>query len=342
MKNNKSLVVHIKELSDLDKITDYTKYINIDITNYNHDIISYFLNNGTNYLYSEIIEDHPGYIYVSYDEFCKAEAIIDMIYANMPKDLNKLEIARYLYISIAKLVSFDINLSTDKSEIYNLPLMSNVGNLWGSLSIGRVNDLSASKIYYYLCKRLDIDISLVADYQTKEALNELNINNQVLLVDLFKDIPFIQSSMQTKSFATYNDDLDMDKKIKYIRNKYNDYYIDKALKNIDYTKEDCVKEILSKTEKILNLNIIKPVELSIIYNYLFNKYCPNYDIKINNLYLNNKNKNHFIIISYHNYHYSYNYKQKTFVKVNDLDIINNLKDGKICLYHNELIPNINL
>ena len=45
MKNNKSLVVHIKELSDLDKITDYTKYINIDITNYNHDIISYFLNN---------------------------------------------------------------------------------------------------------------------------------------------------------------------------------------------------------------------------------------------------------------------------------------------------------
>lgn len=342
MKDKRPLVIYIKTLSDIDLITPKTKYINIDLTNYNHDVIKYFIDNGSNYLYSEIIDNHPGYIYVNHDEFIKAEAIIDMIYANMPKNLNQLEIARYLYISIAKLVSLDINLSVDKTEIYNLSLISNVNNLWGSLSIGRVNDLSASKIYYYLCKRLDIDISLVADYHTKETLNKLNINNQILLVDLFKDIPYIQSSMKTKSFATYNDDLDMDKKIKYIKNQYNNYYIDKSLKNIDYTKEDCVKEILEKTEKIININLIKPVELSIIYNYLFNKYCPNYDIKINNLYLNNQNKFHFIIISYHNYHYSYNYKQNKFVKVNELDILNNLKDKKICLYQNELIPNINL
>ena len=113
--------------------------------------------------------------------------------------------------------------------------------------------------------------------------------------------------MQTKHFATYNDDYDLDHKIKYIKNKYNDYYLDKALRNIDYTKEDCVKLILLKTESILNLDIIKPSELSLIYKYIFDKYCPNYDIKINNLYLNNKNKQHFIMISYHDYHYSYNY-----------------------------------
>ena len=56
----------------------------------------------------------------------------------------------------------------------------------------------------------------------------------------------------------------------------------------------------------------------------------------------NKNKFHFIMISYNDYHYSYNYKKKSFVKVNDLDILNNLKLGKISIYKDELIPNIKL
>jgi len=341
MKNNKSLIVHITSMADLDKITSKTKYISLDLTHFNSDVLSYFINNGQNYFYSEIIDDHAGYIYVSYEEFVKAETVIDMIYANMPDNLTKLETARYLYISIAKLVSSDINISPEKTEYLDLTLLSNIGSLWGSLSIGRVNDISAAKIYYYLCKRLDLDVSLVVDYNTKEALNKLNINNQILLVDLYKDLPYIQSLMQTKNFATYNDDIELDHRIKYIKNKYNDYYLDKSLKNIDYTKEGCVKDILSKTESILPLDIIKPAELAVIYQSIFDKYCPNYDIKINNLYLNDKTKLHFLIISYQNNHYSYNYREKTFVKVNEIDILNNLKEGKIGLYQNELIPNIN-
>ena len=51
--------------------------------------------------------------------------------------------------------------------------------------------------------------------------------------------------MQTKYFTPYNDELDLDKKIKYIKNKYTDSLLDKSLKNIDYTKENCVGDILS-------------------------------------------------------------------------------------------------
>ena len=118
--------------------------------------------------------------------------------------------------------------------------------------------------------------------------------------------------------------------------------IDKSLKNIDYTKENCIRDILNKTQNILDIDNIKPVELSIIYEYLFNKYCPNYNVKINNLYLNNQEKNHFIMISYNNDHYSYNYKEKSFIKVNDNDLIDNLTKGKIGLYLNEFIPNIKI
>ena len=341
MKNKTSLIVSISNMNDLNKITKETKYINLDITNPNYDVIKHFIKNGMSFMYSDIIELVPGYNYVSYDDFVKAENIIDAIYVNMPNNLNKLEIAKYLYVSIVKYVSFDINMDQNKSELYNLSLISTVNNLWGSLSLGRVSDVSASKIFYYLCRRLDIDISIVTYENEQKALTKLIINNQVLIADLYEDIPFIKCNMKTKYFATYNDDVSLDKKIKYLKNRYNDYYIDKELKDIDYTKEDCIYIILNKTEKIINIDTIKPVELSIIYKYIFNKYCPNYNIKINNLFLNNSNKLHFIMISYNNNHYSYNYKKKNFVKVSEEDILNSISDGKIGLYHDEYIPNIN-
>ena len=261
MKNKSSLIVSISKTSDLDKITKDTKYINIDITNISQEMISYFIKNGISFMYSDIIENTPGYNYVSYNDFVKAENIIDKIYNEMPNNLNEIEVAKYLYVAIPKYVYFDINTDKIKNEIYNLSLMSTVNNIWGSLSSGRINDISASKIYYYLCRRVGIDISIVIDEDNKQALTKLLIDNQVLITDLFEDIPFIQCNMQTNHFATYNDDISLDKKIKYLKNKYNNYYLDKALKNIDYTKEDCIYTILNITKDIININTIKPVEL---------------------------------------------------------------------------------
>jgi len=341
MKNKSSLIVQVSDTSDLDKITKDTKYINLDITNPDHDVIAYFLENGENYLYSDKIVDNLGYTYASYEDFVNAERIIDLIYTNMPNNLTKLEVARYLYIKLAKYVSFDINSDYEKNTLYNLNLISKVNNLWSSLAIGSVTDKSISKIYYYLCRRLSVDSTIVMDESTKEYLNKLIISNQILLVNIFKDLPYIKANMQTRYFATYNEDISLDKKIKYIKSKYNDYYIDSSLKNIDYTKEDCIKLILSKTQKLINVDNITPTELSIIYSTIFTQYCPNYQIKINNLFLNNHGKFHFIMISYNDSHYSYNYRQKTFVKVSDSDIVNNLTIGKIGLYLNEYIPNIN-
>ena len=151
MKNTHSLMLTISTIKDIDKIKENTKYINIDITNYNHDVITYFLQNGKNYLYSETIDNNKGYSYVSYEDFNKAETIINLIYADMPNNLNKLETARYLYTQIAKYVFFDINIIPEKNETYNFLLTSSINNLWGSLSLGRVTNSSIPKIYYYLC-----------------------------------------------------------------------------------------------------------------------------------------------------------------------------------------------
>ena len=339
MNNKTPLIVTISSINDIKKITNDTKYINLNISTINNTIINYFKINGKNYLYSDFVDNSYGYTYVSYNEFLKAENIIDDIYDNMPNNLNYLEIFRYLYINIAKYVSFDINSDYSKNETYNLSLVSNINNLWGSLSIGRITNKTIAKIYYYICKRKALSIKIIAN--DNEILNEITLNNQILYVNLFKDLPYISANMQTKYFANYNNYPELDKKIKYIKYNYNDYYLDASLKDIDYTKEDFIWHFLSKTQTIIDILNIPPVELSIIYNYLFKKYCPTYEIKINNLYLNNPNKNHFIMISYHNYHYSYNYKKKTFVKVKDNDIIDNISIGKIGLYSHEYIPNIN-
>ncbi len=340
MKNKSSIMLSISNLSDIDKIDKNTKYINIDITNPNYDVITYFINNGSNYLYSDMTNGINGYNYVTHEQFVKAENLIEMIYANMPINLNDIEISKYIYISLGRCLSSSINADIQKNEVYNLSLITNINNLWGSLACGITNNLSCSKIYYYMLRRLDITCDIVKNEENMLSLTKLKINNQILINNLYRDLPYISSNMQTRYFSTYNDDLDLDKKIKYIKNKYNDYSIDKSLKNIDYTKEDCVWKILSKTQKILNVDNINPTELSIIYKYIFEKYCPNYDIKINNLFLNAHDKKHFIMISYNESHYSYNYKKKTFVKVNEEDILNNLQIGKIGIYQQENIPNI--
>lgn len=339
MKENKSYIVKISTMKDLDYITEDTKYINIDISNCDNEIINFFLKNGEKYLYSEIIDNQMGYIYVNYTDFYKAENIINGIYANMPNDLTKLEIARYLYTELPKYVFFDINLNREKNETSNLSLINTINNIWGSISAGRINDMSISKIYYYLCKRIGIDITIIKN--NNDLYNEIMIDKIKIITDLYNDIPYIQAKMKTKFFGTYNEEIELDKKINYINNKYNDELIDKALKNIDYNKEDCIENILLETEKIFNIKKIKPAELSIIYNQIFKKYCPNYIININNLFLNNKNKNHFIIITCNNKYYSFNYKKNTFVEVDNYEIKKNIEIGKIGLYLNEFIPNIN-
>ena len=244
-----------------------------------------------------------------------------------------------MYIQLAKSIYFDINADTNKCELYDLSLVTNVNNVWGSLAIGRVSSISADKLYYYLCKRMNISSMLVIDDE-KKAYVKLKINNQILLTDIFLDIAFVAANMQTKHFATYNNELEMDKKIGYITNNYNDYYIDKALKDIDYS-DNFIWQILEKTQNIINIDNIKPMELNTIYKYIFDKYVPNYEIIINNLFLNIANRLHFIVISCNDIHYSYNYHENSFVVISDNDIIDNLNMGKIGLYLDEFIPNIN-
>lgn len=344
MKDKSPVIMQISTMEDIKKLKESkdVKYINLDITNPNLEVIYYLIDNGQNYLYADMIDKKNGYIYVSYKIFKEASLNILDIINNIPINLDELEIARYLYISIGKKIGYDINILPDKNETFNFYNINTINNIWGSIHNLKGTNVSFTKLYLYLCRIMNIDCQLITTSKSGYLKNMLTINNSKIITDITQDIPYIQSGFKTKNFIGYNDNELLDKKINYIKDSYSEQKIEESLKTLDYDHESIIKEILSKTQKIIGASEIKPIELGIIYDIIFQKYCPNYDISINNLFINKKNKEHFILISYDNKYYSYNYTRESFVELSYDEILNNIETKKIGIYLNERIPAINI
>ena len=254
----------------------------------------------------------------------------------MPINLNILEKAKYLYIKLGLLVGYDINTVEEKNEIISLNNITPINNIWGALSKRKVTEESLNKILVYLYSRVGIKSEIVKSGINGNLAVKIYLENTYLIVNLSKDLSNIKGRFRTEYFDKYNVDKELDKKINYIKEDYTDYYLDKALNNLDYTKEDILYEVLSITEKMIDISSINTYELSEIYQKINKKYFNNYNIKINNFYLNNKEeKEHFIVISYDEKYYSYNYIKKTFIRLDYNYIIESIKNKIIKLYQGE-------
>ena len=262
MKKQSILNLNISSINDITKIEESCKYIDLDLTNYSSEVINYFLKNGSNYMYSEIINNKKGYVYVDYEIFARGEHIIDLIYQNMPQNLNELAKAKYLYISLGSLVGYDINTDIEKNDDYSYSFQSTTDSIWGTLSKGKCSNISIVKIYYYLCKISNINCEIIKS--KNDYYNKIIINNTTLIIDLYKDIPYIQSKFKTKYFSNYNDDIELDKTIGYIKNNYCEVLIDESLKELNFNKENILPSILNKTQNIMDIANIEPSCLSII------------------------------------------------------------------------------
>lgn len=342
MKNGSKIMMDINTMEDIKilKNTPSVKYINLNITSPNLEVIYYLLENGDSYSYAEKIEDKRGYTYVSYEVFKKAENFILDVINNIPPNLNKLEVAKYFYITIGKNIGYDINILPDKNETNNLENLNFLNNIWGSIYSTKGTNYSFTKLYLYLCKLMNIDCQITYLEKFRYYKNLLSINARNIEVDITKDIPYIEAGFRTKGFTGYDDNLEIDKKISYIKDNYCEVKLDEILQKIDYNNPDIFNIILFITGKIIDASKLKPIELGIIYDYIFSKYCPNYNISINNLYIvnNDKKREHFILISYDNKSYSYNYTKNSFVEIDIKEIEKNIENHKMGVYLNEKIP----
>ena len=332
-------------MDDINKLknTPSVKYINIDINNPNLEVVYYLIENGQNYSYSDMIDGINGYIYVPFDIFKEGELEILDIINKIPTNLNDIEIARYLYITLGKTLGYDINILPDKNEIFNFKTINTINNIWGCMNNKKGTNISFAKIYLYLCRIMNIDCKIISSSNSGYLKNIIETNEQTVITDITQDIPLIQANFRTKNFMGYNDDRELDKKIKYISDSYNEEKIEETMRNIDYSREDNLKDILLSTQQIINISDIKPIELGIIYEIIFEKYCPNNDIHINNLFINDlyNDKEHFILISCNNKYYSYNYTKSSFMEISYDEIQKNIENKKIGIYLNERIPTYN-
>lgn len=342
MKDSSQIRMNINNMDDIKKLetTPTIKYLNIDIMNPNLEVIYYLIDHGQNYSYSEKIDNQNGYIYVSHEIFKQSQLFILDIINSIPIDLNELEISRYLYITIGKNLGYDINILPDKNETFSLKDINIINNIWGCLSNTKGTNASFSKLYLYLCRIMNIDCKLITTSKLGYLKNILTIDNTNIIVDITQDIPFIQAGFKTKNFTGYNDNLELDRKISYIKDDYSENKIEVALRNLDYTKKDLFKTILLRTQEIIGASNLKPIELGTIYELIFAKYCPNYNISINNLYIHDiyNTKEHFILINYEEEYYSYNYTRNSFVQISKEEITKNIENKKIGIYLNEKIP----
>ena len=334
-------VLNIEDLTKLEN-NKSIKYINIDISNPNKKIIDYLLTNGQNLLYTNIINNSPNYIYIDYDTFKKGQLLINELIKSIPNDFSNLEKCKYLYIKLGSFLGYDINTIEEKNEIVDLSTIHMINNIWGAISNTKGTNKSITELFFYLCKLINIECKIVTINSFGYRKNIITIDNTEIIVDLTQDIPYIQSGFKTRFFGTYNDDEELDRKIGYLREEYSEKKLELSLKKLDYTTEDFFKQILLKTQDIIGVSNIQPIELGIIYNDIFNKYCPNQDISINNLYINTTNKKeHFILITHDGKHYSFNYNRNTFVEITEEELTKNIEDKKIGIYDEEKIPSQN-
>ena len=335
--NSDYTIINISNIDDIKKIKSNTKYINIDLNKVSNEVIDFFLLNGVNYSYSDIIDDRQGFIYADFNMFKYGESLIDNIVDNMPCDLTELEKVRYIYISLGKILYIDINAMNEKNDTISFDRISTMNNIWGALSRRKINDSIVSKIFMYICSRLGIRCELVNNSIKGSIANRVFIDDNYIVVDLFNDIHNIQGKFMTHYFDKYNDNLKMDIKINYIVDNYTNYKLDEIFSTFDYNVNNILYNILSITSNIINISDIGSYELFKIYSFIFDKYIPNNNIIINNLYVYKKfeEKEHFTLFCSDDKYYSYNYIKKCFIDVDAYMLNDNINKNKIGIYDDE-------
>jgi len=335
--NKGNIIVSVKNMNDIKNIDSDTKYINLCLDVVNLDVIEYFLLNGKNYLYSDSFDNKSGYIYANYDMFKEGEYLISKIINNMPNDLNDIEKVRYLYTCLGKILCSDINIMNDKNDSISFNDISNINNIWSALSSRKVSDVIVCKIFMYVCFRCGFKCELISTNIRGNLANKVTAGDGSLIVDLYSDLSYIQGGFITRYFDKYNDNKEIDKKIRYIKDEYMDVYVDNVLKNMDYNDDNVIKDILYFTSNLLDVCNIGTVELCIIYKNIFDKYAVGYNVKVNNLFVGGKSKTkkHFTLFSYNDNYYSFNYNDGSFMSLDYNILYDNIKNNAIGVYDNE-------
>lgn len=137
------------------------------------------------------------------------ENLIDKTIKRMPENLNKIEQARYIYISLGKLFTFDkeywLGNSEQQKKIYYRSISNNIDiEKLKEKRKTRATCIEISKVYENCLKRIGIDATTYQeDPDDRHRITLIKVDNNTYEADLQRDLVYIQTKRDTKYFG-YN------------------------------------------------------------------------------------------------------------------------------------------
>lgn len=179
---------------------------------------------------------------------------------NIPSSLNEIAIARYCYIQLGKLVTFDTNYafgnSKAKKSIYR-SIAKNINQLNSIFESKTVICKSLAYIYEYILQSFNIQSYTSAPLINDHIYNIIVTKDNILYeVDLQQDLKYVQSSSKTHYFGATSKRLEIsfiaDEEIKKIDQSIGYNYIDDTI-DICFNHLSNTLTLSEKVEHLLDI-----------------------------------------------------------------------------------------
>ena len=200
--------------------------------------------------------------------------MVEKLKSEMPKDLNEIEVAKYIYVELGKTKSYDekyfFGNSKTKSKIYRLA-RNTPNRINETMKKKRIVCVSLSYLYRELLKRFDIKSYIhYPDFEGEHAYVVISLKDgRNIKGDLQLDLPMIQTKMKTRYFGTKEkseiiesfdaisdeENIEIDKRINYINDEkdYRDEEIKTLRKNCQGKSPIEISKIIISNQAVNNL-----------------------------------------------------------------------------------------
>lgn len=320
-------IFKILDSSD-EEFHNFFKYNN-EYYGYDKSMVLYIINNfykdySEGYLLSSKIKDRIKYIndqtdieFVVYSNFTSTEKnseyynvnidkkLKEEILSNMPKNLNKLEIAIFIYIKLCKLFNFDLEYYINKTKVPSYIKGNNMNEI-KDINLLNLNVVcyQFNTIFAKLLSEYDIDFEIkhsTGNQGIYHAWTKVKIDNILISFDfahkIFGQLDLLEAKLNNplKGIKLYNKNSNVVNEFNGSLNKIYSY-INKDIKNINNSYDDIINsldknfnidEIIKYLVNLVENKNLKEIEsigfLVILINKLSKKYNIEHVYLINNI-----------------------------------------------------------
>lgn len=158
---------------------------------------------------------------------------LDLIINNVPNNLSEIELIRYIYLSLGKILVFNTNYYYNSNSEIQYQMFDKFKNK----SIPETNEIicnSGAELLTYMLKKFNIDAKTYYGIGAPHAETIVHTSdNKMYSFNLVGDLSRIQTNRKTRHFAPSQKNSQFSKEFEFVCNRVFDSLSDEELKRID-------------------------------------------------------------------------------------------------------------